>query len=70
MSTATRATTCPACQQTKTPRQYLCRGCWFTLQPATRTALNKRDDLAMRRLSDLYEALRQGTALHLIEISR
>jgi hypothetical protein len=26
MSTATRATTCPACKEAKAPRQYLCRG--------------------------------------------
>ncbi len=70
MSTATPESACPACKEAKAPRQYLCRGCWFTLQPATRTALNKRDGNAMRRLSDLYEALRQGTALHQIEVTR
>jgi len=65
-------TTCPVpgCDEAKAPRQYLCPGCWVTLTPATRTALNKHDGIAMRRLSDLYEALRQGTALHQIEISR
>lgn len=65
-------TTCPVpgCDEAKATRMYLCRGCWFTLRPATRTALNKHDGIAMRRLSDLHEALRQGTALHLIEISR
>jgi len=70
MSTATPESACPCCGDAKAPRMYLCRGCWFTLPPATRTALNKHDDHAMRRLSDLHEALRQGTALHLIEISR
>jgi hypothetical protein len=70
MSTATPESACRCCGEAKAPRMYLCRGCWFTLQPTTRTALNRRDAFAMRRLSDLYEALRQGTALHLIEVGR
>ncbi len=72
MSTATRATTCPVpgCEEAKAPREYLCWGCWFTLRRAARIALDKRDDLAKDRLSDLLNALAQGTALHQIEISR
>lgn len=60
---------CPACR--KNPRrggQYLCRGCWYTLPPGTRTALNRRDDDATRRLSNLHEALQAGTPLRDISI--
>ena len=61
----------PGCASRKPwPRQYLCRGCWFTLQPATRRALNLHDAAAFRRLSDLLEQLRAGVALHQIQITR
>lgn len=60
---------CPACKGAKVPRQYLCSGCWFTLVPAARRALDRRDDHAVRRLSQLLEQLRAGTPLHRIEIT-
>jgi hypothetical protein len=60
----------PGCTSPKEPRQYLCRGCWFTLQPAARTALNRRDALSSQRLRELYRQLQDGVALHLIEITR
>ena len=72
MSAPTRATTCPTpgCGEAKTARTYLCRGCWYTLPPAARTALTKRDGLAMRRLSDLLDQVRDGAPLHQVEVSR
>lgn len=60
----------PDCQKPKAAAQYLCRGCWFTLQPAARTALNRRDSLASQRLRELYRQLQAGVALHLIQITR
>jgi hypothetical protein len=61
---------CPACGGDKPAPLYLDRGCWFTLQPAARTALNRRDALASQRLRELYRQLQDGVALHLIEITR
>lgn len=63
------AATCPACKGPKAPRQYLCSGCWFTLVPAARRALNQRGDHAAGRLSQLLDQLRAGTPLHRIEIT-
>jgi len=57
------------CTATKRAHQYLCRGCWATLHPRTRTALSRHDDLAVRRLSQLLEQLRAGVALHKIEVT-
>lgn len=61
--------TCPACKNPKPARLYLCRGCWFTLQPGVRAALNRRDDHAVRRLSDLYEQIRTDVPLREIRIT-
>jgi hypothetical protein len=61
---------CPACSGTKPAGKYLCHGCWYTLRPPVRAALSRRDDLAVRRLSDLLEQLRNGVALHQIQITR
>lgn len=64
------AATCPACKGPKAPRQYLCSGCWWTLVPAARRALNRRDGMpAARRLGALLEQLKAGTPLHRIEIT-
>lgn len=49
---------CPCCKiNTRKPRQYLCRFCWFKLSPAARHALNMRDAFAMARLQQLHRAL-------------
>lgn len=62
--------TCPACKEHGVERgKYLCRGCWFTLPKATRTALNRRDDLASARLLALHRALRQNVPLRKISIA-
>lgn len=56
-------TTCLACPQPRAPRAYLCPGCWWTLQPATRRALNRRDDRAGVRLLELRRQLTDGVRL-------
>jgi hypothetical protein len=61
---------CPACEEPKPARLYLCGGCWVTLTRAARTALNRRDALASQRLRELYRQLQEGVALHLIEVTR
>jgi hypothetical protein len=68
-TTPAGARPCPACSGLKAARQYLCRGCWFTLQSAARRALNKHDGLAARRLSELLEQLRNDMPLHLIVVT-
>lgn len=60
---------CPACR--KKPRrkqQYVCRGCWYTLPSGTRSALNRRDDDAVRRLQQLHQELEDGVPLRNIVI--
>jgi len=59
---------CPACEGEKHDRQYLCRGCWWELPPAARRALNRRDNLAVRRLASLREQLNNGVPLAEISI--
>lgn len=71
MSAAAPESTCPACEQAKTPRMYLCSGCWFTLPSQARRALTKYDGMpAARRLGELHTQLRAGVPLHQIAISR
>jgi len=71
MSTATPESACPACDEAKAPRMYLCRGCWFTLPSQARSALNRRDGMpAARRLGELRQQLRDGVPIHTIVISR
>ncbi|MGH3382671.1 MAG: hypothetical protein ACRDP6_48880 [Actinoallomurus sp.] len=60
---------CPACQGPKPARLYLCRGCWFTLQPRARAALNRRDDLAVTRLRELYDQIQRGIPLREVVIT-
>lgn len=60
---------CPACSKAKAPRMYLCRGCWFTLQPTARRALNQRGPVAVARLAELLKQIRAGVALHEIGIT-
>jgi hypothetical protein len=61
---------CPSCDQPKAARLYVCPGCWFTLPRGARTALNRRDSKAALRLLELHRQIRDGVALHLIEITR
>jgi len=60
---------CPADGAAKPARMYLCPGCWYTLQPRARAALNRRDDLAVVRLRELYEQIQQGVPLREIEVT-
>lgn len=60
---------CPACRGRKTARMYLCQGCWFTLQPGARRALNQRGAVAVDRLTQLLDQIRAGVALREIEIT-
>ncbi|SEG44599.1 hypothetical protein SAMN04489712_105260 [Thermomonospora echinospora] len=64
------ALTCPVpnCGHRKQARQYLCRGCWATLPRHARTALSRRDDKAMRRLSELLDQVRDGVPLHQVRV--
>ncbi|GAA3223093.1 hypothetical protein [Actinocorallia longicatena] len=61
---------CSSCGKPKPVGAYLCRECWWTLPARTRSRLNRRDDLAMRRLADLHAALQKGTALHKIQVTQ
>lgn len=61
-------TTCPVDGKPKLARQYVCRGCWATLQPQARTRLNRRDDGAFRRLAILNEQIDRGVPLREITI--
>lgn len=60
---------CRGCGGHRNRGQYLCRPCWWTLPDAARTALNKKDQRAVRRLADLHVQLRQGVPLNEIEIT-
>lgn len=61
---------CRSCDGTKRAYEYLCNGCWWTLQPAARAALNRRDDSAFARLAELHRQLQDDTPLNRIEIPR
>lgn len=63
-------TTCPVDGAPKHARDYLCRGCWFTLPKATRSVLNLRDDGAARRLAILYGKIQAGESLRTIVVPR
>lgn len=55
---------CPACQQERPHACGLvCRECWTQLPEATRTALLRPDDAALRRARQLLAALRAKTPL-------
>ena len=60
---------CPACHEAKRANVYICGGCWATLQPAARRALNRRDDRALQRLRELLDQLAAGVPLYRIEIA-
>lgn len=50
---------CPVhnCSNTKSPRHYLCRTCWFKLPTTTRNELWKRDEKAGERVRLLATAI-------------
>lgn len=60
---------CPACRGAKPAKVYVCRGCWATLQPRARTALNRRDDRALQRLRELLDQLAADVPLYRVEIT-
>lgn len=67
--TATDHTICPGCKARKPGNRYVCDGCWATLPRATRTALSRRDALAVQRLAELYAELRAGTPLRRVQVT-
>jgi hypothetical protein len=60
---------CPACGAPKASGQYLCRGCWFSLDASARRALWRKDGLALKRLGELFEQIKAGVALPDIRVS-
>lgn len=60
---------CPSCKAEKLGRHYLCESCWWTLPSQARGPLLRKDDLAVRRLAELLDQLKAGTALHKIVIT-
>lgn len=62
-------TSCPACQGPKTPRHYLCGGCWRQLPKAAQKALYRRDRQAGARLIELHHQIADGVPLAEIRIS-
>lgn len=62
------ALACPACHKPRAARQYLCRGCWYTLPAATRQELSKGDKHAFARLRHLHDQIAAGTPLANIHI--
>jgi hypothetical protein len=62
-------TPCPVDQQPRNAGQYLCCGCWFTLTPAARRALYKRDALAGQRLRELHQQLGRGVPLGEVSVT-
>lgn len=61
-------TPCPNCRGNRSPRQYLCRTCWFALTPAARAALKRTGPGAVQRLQALYDQIHAGTPLADIKI--
>jgi hypothetical protein len=59
----------PTCTFPKKAGDYLCRGCWYTLTSAARRALSRRDDLAVRRLSELRDQLSKDVPLRQMVIT-
>lgn len=60
---------CPACGRERKPRTYLCSNCWWLLRPWVRTALNKKDSMAMARLMMLRRQLSQKVPLDEIQVT-
>ncbi|QJT06872.1 hypothetical protein G9272_16835 [Streptomyces asoensis] len=65
-----RELNCPGCPGRRSPRQYLCRTCWFALPQATRVRLTLRDGRALLRLRQLHQELAARTPLGVIRVGR
>lgn len=64
-----RRTQCPACGATLiNAGHYVCGGCWRALPADTRTALNRRDTLTVRRAADLFDQIHQAVPLDEITV--
>lgn len=59
---------CPNCPNARAAGQYLCPPCWRALTPATRTALNRRGDGAIRRYQSLVDQIGRRIPLRDIRI--
>jgi hypothetical protein len=61
---------CPGCPSgVREAGKYLCRDCWNTMPPSTRSALNRHDSRAMDRLQELYGQVSNGVPLGEIQVS-
>lgn len=62
-------TPCPTgCGNTRAPRQYLCRTCWFHLPTDTRSVLNQPGSGALAHLRELLDQIHAGVPLADIRI--
>ncbi|MDX5570815.1 hypothetical protein PYK79_56410 [Streptomyces sp. ID05-04B] len=60
---------CLACDHPREAGHYLCRTCWRALPARARASLTRRDRLALPRLRELIDQLRDGTPLDKIEVT-
>lgn len=60
---------CVACDQPRRAGHYMCGSCWRALPAAARAALNKKDNLALERLRELLDQLRDGRTLAEIQVT-
>lgn len=70
MSRHAHSTICLGCRsRERNDRHYLCRECWFALDPITRARLRQKDEGARDRLFQMLSALRRGVRLERITVS-
>lgn len=62
-------TPCPCCGAVRRRNQYLCTSCWDQLRAWVKNALRKKDDLALRRLRELYDQIASDRPLNEIEVT-
>lgn len=62
-------TPCPNCGAERRRNQYLCTSCWDQLRVWVKSALRKKDDLALRRLRELYDQIANDRPLNEIEVT-
>lgn len=60
---------CPSCRLPRQAGHYLCRACWSALPSRARASLNRRDRLALTRLRELIDQIRDGVPLTEIEVT-
>lgn len=60
---------CLACDQPRQAGKYLCLSCWTTLPARAQASLKRRDRLAVARLRELVDQIRNGTPLAQIEVA-